>query len=84
MFNTGTIVGVNSNIFGEGFPPKYIPSFTWGGGSNFQEYDFNKAIEVAQTVMSRRGFVFSDKHYEMFAAIKKLSLETENRVGNSL
>ena len=30
MFNTGSVVGVSCNIFGEGFPPKYIPSFCWG------------------------------------------------------
>jgi UDP-N-acetylglucosamine diphosphorylase/glucosamine-1-phosphate N-acetyltransferase len=29
-FNTGTVTGVCSNIFGTGFPPKYIPDFTWG------------------------------------------------------
>ena len=29
MFNTGTIVGVASNVFGEGFPPKFVPSFSW-------------------------------------------------------
>ena len=31
MFNAGTVVGVSSNIFGDGFPPKYVPSFSWGG-----------------------------------------------------
>lgn len=29
-FNTGTVVGICCNIYGEGFPPKYIPDFTWG------------------------------------------------------
>ena len=29
-FNTGTIVGVCCNIFVDGFPPKFIPDFTWG------------------------------------------------------
>ena len=29
-FNTGTVVGVSCNIFGESFPPKYIPDFSWG------------------------------------------------------
>src|SRR5688500_5946369 len=29
-FNTGTVVGVCCNVFGEGLTPKYIPSFTWG------------------------------------------------------
>ena len=31
MFNTGTVVDVSSNVFGDGFPRNYIPSFTWGG-----------------------------------------------------
>ncbi|MFT4777518.1 MAG: UDP-N-acetylglucosamine diphosphorylase/glucosamine-1-phosphate N-acetyltransferase [Flavobacteriales bacterium] len=54
MFNTGTVVGVNANIFGSGFPPKFIPSFSWGGASGFVEYDFHKALEVAEKVMARR------------------------------
>lgn len=29
-FNTGTVVGVCVNVFGEGLTPKFIPSFTWG------------------------------------------------------
>ena len=39
MFNTGTVVGVNANIFGEGFPRNFIPSFTWGGAHDFTIYD---------------------------------------------
>ncbi|MCG8330782.1 MAG: glucose-1-phosphate thymidylyltransferase, partial [Chitinophagales bacterium] len=31
MINTGTIIGVSCNVFGEGFPRNFIPSFTWGG-----------------------------------------------------
>ena len=30
MLNTGTIIGLGVNIFGEGFQEKYIPSFQWG------------------------------------------------------
>jgi len=29
-FNTGTVVGVCCNVFGEAIPPKYIPDFSWG------------------------------------------------------
>ncbi|MEO6550773.1 MAG: putative sugar nucleotidyl transferase [Ferruginibacter sp.] len=39
-FNTGTVCGVSCNIFGEGFPPKKIPDFTWGTG----KYIFEKAL----------------------------------------
>ena len=54
MFNTGTVVGVNANIFGSGFPEKYIPSFSWGGAAGFTEYRLEKALQVAERVMSRR------------------------------
>jgi UDP-N-acetylglucosamine diphosphorylase/glucosamine-1-phosphate N-acetyltransferase len=54
MFNTGTVVGVSANIYGGDFPPKYIPSFAWGGANGFVEYKFDKALEVAERVMSRR------------------------------
>jgi UDP-N-acetylglucosamine diphosphorylase/glucosamine-1-phosphate N-acetyltransferase len=55
MFNTGTLVGVSSNIFGGGFPRNFIPSFSWGGSSGFTEYRFDKAMETAEKVMGRRG-----------------------------
>lgn len=55
MFNTGTVVGVFANIFGGDFPPKYIPSFSWGGAKGFEKYQFAKAIQVAQAVMQRRN-----------------------------
>lgn len=40
-FNTGTVVGVCCNIFGEGFPPKFINDFTWGK----ERYTFDKALQ---------------------------------------
>lgn len=55
MFNTGTVVGVSANIFGADFPPKFIPSFSWGGAQWLRTFTFDKAIEVANRVMERRG-----------------------------
>jgi UDP-N-acetylglucosamine diphosphorylase/glucosamine-1-phosphate N-acetyltransferase len=40
-FNTGTVVGVCCSIFGEGFPPKLVPDFTWGN----EKYILAKALE---------------------------------------
>lgn len=54
MFNTGTVVGVMSNVFGAGYTPKFIPSFTWGGIDRTERYDFDRAIEVTRRVMGRR------------------------------
>ncbi len=55
MFNTGTVVGVSANIFGDGFPRNFIPSFSWGGASGFADYKVEKALKVADLVMKRRG-----------------------------
>ena len=54
MFNTGTVVGVSCNVFGAGFPRKFIPSFSWGGYHGFDEYRFDKAMDTARRVMARR------------------------------
>ncbi|WP_338359962.1 GlmU family protein [Yeosuana marina] len=61
MLNTGTVVGVNANIFGSGFPRNFIPSFTWGGHGGYTTYLPKKAFEVAKVVMSRREMDFSEE-----------------------
>jgi hypothetical protein len=59
MFNTGTVVGVSSNVFGSGFPPKSVPSFAWGGAEGLSTYNLEKALEVARRVMGRRKIELS-------------------------
>jgi UDP-N-acetylglucosamine diphosphorylase/glucosamine-1-phosphate N-acetyltransferase len=55
MFNTGTVVGVSANIFGGDFPPRFIPSFTWGGAQWLRTFLFEKSLEVAEKMMERRN-----------------------------
>jgi len=67
MFTTGTVVGLSSNIYGSGFLRNFIPSFAWGGGPNpFGIYDMDKAIRVAETVVKRRNFDFTDEDKQIF------------------
>ena len=54
-FNTGTVAGICGIFVHEGFLSKNIPSFAWTGRKNSPIYKFNKAIEVARKVMSRRN-----------------------------
>lgn len=61
MFNTGTVVGVSTNIFGSGFPRNFVPSFSWGGAAGFTTYVTKKAFETAKIVMSRRNVEFDEK-----------------------
>lgn len=60
MFNTGTVVGVNANIYGGGFPNNFIPSFAWGGIDGFSTYQLPKALEVAEKVTERRDIVLDE------------------------
>jgi len=60
MFNTGTVLGVNVNVFGPGYQRNFVPSFSWGGTSGFKGYNITKAIKVAKAVFSRRGKKFND------------------------
>ncbi len=60
MFNTGTVIGVNSNIYVPGFPRNFVPSFSWGGASGFTTYMPNKAFEAAKVMMARRGVEFNE------------------------
>lgn len=69
MFNTGTVVGFNSNVFGAGYLRNFIRSFTWGGPQGMSGYRLDKAIETAERVMQRRSVVFNERDKELFKSI---------------
>lgn len=69
MFNTGTVVGVSSNIYGGDFPDKYIPSFSWGGKNDTVVYRFDKAIDTANRMMARRGKSLSEAEINLLQYI---------------
>jgi UDP-N-acetylglucosamine diphosphorylase/glucosamine-1-phosphate N-acetyltransferase len=55
VMTSGTSIGVCCNLYGAGYPPKAVPSFTWGGGREFVEHRLQEALETARRVMARRG-----------------------------
>ena len=73
MFNTGTVVGVNANIFGGDFPINFIRSFSWGGAEEFVDYKLDKALSVAEKVMARRNIPLTDDDKKILTHIHKLS-----------
>ena len=78
MFNTGTVVGVSSNVFGSGFPRTFIPSFKWGGAAGFTEYNMEKAFATAERVMQRRGKVFDEKEKAILSSVFELTKSYRN------
>jgi UDP-N-acetylglucosamine diphosphorylase / glucose-1-phosphate thymidylyltransferase / UDP-N-acetylgalactosamine diphosphorylase / glucosamine-1-phosphate N-acetyltransferase / galactosamine-1-phosphate N-acetyltransferase len=81
MFNTGTIVGFSCNIFGSGFPSKYIPSFSWGGADAITTYDIHKSIETAKRVLSRRSKDMPEAEERMFLKIFDLTQKERRKRG---
>jgi UDP-N-acetylglucosamine diphosphorylase/glucosamine-1-phosphate N-acetyltransferase len=70
MFNTGTVVGVSTNVFGAGFQSKHVPSFSWGGAAEgFSEYRFQKALAVAKDTVSRRNVSFDETEENILKSV---------------
>ena len=64
MFNTASVVGVSSNVFGADFPAKFITDFSWGDNST--NFELEKAIESANNMMARRGEKLSQGEISIF------------------
>jgi UDP-N-acetylglucosamine diphosphorylase / glucose-1-phosphate thymidylyltransferase / UDP-N-acetylgalactosamine diphosphorylase / glucosamine-1-phosphate N-acetyltransferase / galactosamine-1-phosphate N-acetyltransferase len=73
MFNTGTVVGFSSIIFGVGFPKKNIPSFSFGGSESITTNVIEKAIDVARRVTSRRNINFTEFEEKVFRKIFEIT-----------
>lgn len=71
MLNTATVVGVAANIFGGGFPPKFIPDFSWGGSDGFESFDLQKCFEVAERMMQRRNVTLTDNDKDILTKVAK-------------
>ena len=73
MFNTGTVIGVNSNIYVPGFPRNFVPSFSWGGASGFTAYQPAKAFDAAKVMMARRGMEFNDVEADILTHVFEIT-----------
>jgi UDP-N-acetylglucosamine diphosphorylase/glucosamine-1-phosphate N-acetyltransferase len=73
VFNTGTTVGVCCNVYGADYPPKHLPSFTWGGSSKLIEHRLAAALETARRAMKRRGRVFDSRDETILKQVFELT-----------
>ena len=72
-FNTATVIGINANIFGAGFPRTFLPSFSYGGAQGIKTYAFEKAMESNQAMMERRGVYLTQIDRDLLQHIFDLS-----------
>ncbi len=64
-FNTGTIVGISCNVFGNVFQSKFINDFTWGS----EKYIFEKAISDINNWKKMKGLEITEEEIE---SLKKI------------
>ncbi len=78
MFNTGTVIGISTNIYGSNFPRNFIPSFSWGGAAGFTTYQINKANETANLVMKRKNELFDEKEQRILEHVFEITKKYRN------
>ncbi|MBD3630220.1 GlmU family protein [Cyclobacterium sp.] len=71
--NTGTVIGVGANLFGEGFPRKFVSSFAWGGASGFSTFKLMRFEETAQKAMAFKGMEFDEKERAILQKVFELT-----------
>jgi UDP-N-acetylglucosamine diphosphorylase/glucosamine-1-phosphate N-acetyltransferase len=69
LFNTGTVVGLASQVFGAGFPPKFLPPFSWGGAGGVEIYAYDRAAATARAVMRRRQVEMTTAYEQVLRAV---------------
>ena len=68
-FNTGSVVGVSSNVWGAGFLPRFIPSFSWGSPEGMEVYESEKAIQTAQKTLALKQISMTEQDKQVLRAV---------------
>lgn len=67
-FNTGTVVGVCTHVFGKGLTPAYLSSFTWGFDPA-EPYAFEKAVQHIRQWMKWKNEALSEADITLLKSI---------------
>jgi len=73
MFNTGSVIGVGTNVFGAGFPPNHVPDFCWGGAAGFEAYRLDKMFGTTEKVFARKDITFDETEKNILEKVFELT-----------
>ena len=68
--NTGTVMGVCSNVFDTGLTPKYIPNFSWGS-DGLRRYELEKALTDIDNWKNLKGRAITENEKTILTYIFK-------------
>jgi UDP-N-acetylglucosamine diphosphorylase/glucosamine-1-phosphate N-acetyltransferase len=77
MLNTGSLIGVSCNMFGSGYMPKSVRSFSWldADRKDTSMYEIEKSLNTARTTMNRRKVEMTGAYEELFRSVYAESKE---------
>lgn len=78
LLPTGGVLGVCANIFTHGPVPKFVPSFAWLTDQGLTRYRIEKALDIARTVMARRGMELTTNDEALMRKVEQRALEIES------
>jgi UDP-N-acetylglucosamine diphosphorylase/glucosamine-1-phosphate N-acetyltransferase len=79
MFNTGTVAGLGANIYGAGFPPRFVGSFMWGGAEGLKPTSLERTLTSVRIAMSRRGQELTEYEEQLIRLHYTETVKEENR-----
>ncbi|MCG8581975.1 MAG: glucose-1-phosphate thymidylyltransferase [Bacteroidales bacterium] len=68
-FNSGTVVGVGSNIFGSGFPRNFVPSFVIGGPQGYKVNQLKAVEKTGRMAMARRNVELKEEDVKVLEEV---------------
>lgn len=68
--NTGTVIGIGCNLYGQDLISDFIPSFCWGKASELIPYRIESFLQTAATVKERREISLTDTEKSLFVEIQ--------------
>jgi UDP-N-acetylglucosamine diphosphorylase/glucosamine-1-phosphate N-acetyltransferase len=77
ILSTGCVIGVAANVFSSHTIPKFVPSFAWLTDGGMSAYRVDKALQIARTVMGRRGIDLSDAEQQLLTRVAKEARQVE-------
>lgn len=69
MFNTGSVIGVASNVFGADYMPNFVGCFKWGGAKSINDCQIGKFFPIAESVFQRRHKNFEETEKEILLEV---------------
>lgn len=78
LLNTGSYVGYCCLLAGSGLTSKFIPSFSFVSSRGVEQYDLDKAEEVARRMMARRDRQWTDDDSNIMRYVARVAPQVES------